>query len=735
MGRLDQREMGAVRWLLGQIMVLISLLGGYALDLGADLLITISMAAVTVALFFPRAVESVPRWFWRVSPALLLVAIISDFIFAGGDFLPPLFRMVVFLTLYRALQIRSPREDLQLLLLTLFLLIVTGVLSLEVTFGLQLILYAPLAMGLLFVVNLAHRENADPQPETGPIFAGFSWRRLASRIRTRFDRRTLLAGCLLFLATTAMSLLFFILLPRFDIGAALPFPRLRTNQSLAGFSDHIQYGDVVSILDDDAIAMRVDVEMDAPPALPYWRMVVLDAYYDGGFLASPRVQRDRRLMQHYRFEFDLPRGFPPPDTSVWTLYLEGGISSYLPTGETFRTLRFNNRIALQLHELTRVLQATEINANTLSLRYEGMRFDGLIPIAPEDQLLPAMQPLSVDSSKPDYLREVAYPQTLLAVPGGAENSRILEEALAAMQYQPGMPPDAFSERLVRHLRTGRGYSLQTRIPDGEGETLLRWVDSGLPGHCELYAGAFVLLARHAGYPTRLVTGFVGGDWNGFENYFMVRNRNAHAWCEILDPRRGWLRVDPTPGYGANGGSVQDALAGGRLQPDRTWNAYLDSLRILWFRRVIQFDSEDQAVMAETMKGVGLRSADWLRERYSAFKELLEKDWKALVESGEWSGLLKDAVLPAGIGLILVVVGFWLRSLRRSKGYEAIMRRRAGRLLDLRRVRGLGEGDPVHARLQLIRYGPMASWPEGVEKVLRRRAVLRDENTTGLPAPS
>ena len=41
----------------------------------------------------------------------------------------------------------------------------------------------------------------------------------------------------------------------------------------------MSYGDVVEILEDDAIAMRVDVSADSPPARPYWRMVVLDAYH------------------------------------------------------------------------------------------------------------------------------------------------------------------------------------------------------------------------------------------------------------------------------------------------------------------------------------------------------------------------------------------------------------------------------------------------------------------------
>ena len=81
------------------------------------------------------------------------------------------------------------------------------------------------------------------------------------------------------------------------------------------------------------------------------------------------------------------------------------------------------------------------------------------------------------------------------------------------------------------------------------------------GHCELFAGAFTLLARTAGHPTRVVGGFVGGTWN--EDYLIVRNSNAHAWCEIFDGAESWLRVDPTMSAGGAGGqSVLESLTAG-----------------------------------------------------------------------------------------------------------------------------------------------------------------------------
>lgn len=710
-GKLDSRELSGIRWLLGQLLVLVSIVGSYAVDLGSGHLVSTVALLVIVASLAPRWTRLIPAAAWKIAPVVLLLVILGDFILSGGDILPPLFRMILWLTLYRAIQPRRTREDLQLILLTLFLMLITGVLSLEITFGLQMLLYAPLAMGLLIVVNLSSsREDGGTGEEDELTYSHDGWPSLFRRMLERIDRRTFLAGMSLFILTTGMALVMFVLLPRFDIGAALPFPRLQTTQSLTGFTDRVEYGDVVSILNDDSIAMRVDVDLPSPPSQPYWRMVVLDAYYDGGFMVSPKVARERRILTHHRFDFDDLALQGKPGDGTWTLYLEGGISAYIPTGDAFNTLRFNNRIDLQIHDLTGVLKTNETNATTLTFRYEGLGFDGQIPSSVEDRQLIGMRPQARDTSQSDYLKDTGYPDTLMVYPEGEENIRILQDALEAIGPVEGLPAGDFARLATGYLREGREYSLRSSIPSGRAERLLRWLDSSEPGHCELYAGSFVLLSRYAGYPARLVTGFAGGDWNGFENYFMVRNRHAHAWCEIFDPEQGWLRVDPTSGLGARSLPVDLALAGGTLLLDRTWQAYLDSLRVLWFRRVVQFDGGDQQAMAESVKGVGATAVDWVKGKLLNWRTSLRRDWDALVNEGQWQHISKDVGYPAVAILSIAVLILLIQRNWRSHAREKAMRLRAGAVLG-RISHRLPDESPGRACLLGIRYGPVASWPE------------------------
>jgi hypothetical protein len=82
------------------------------------------------------------------------------------------------------------------------------------------------------------------------------------------------------------------------------------------------------------------------------------------------------------------------------------------------------------------------------------------------------------------------------------------------------------------------------------------------GFCEHYAASFATLMRLAGIPARVVVGYLGGEYNDLGRFFLVRQSDAHAWCEIWLPESGWTRVDPT-----------SAVAPGRVSLDL--NSFLE----------------------------------------------------------------------------------------------------------------------------------------------------------------
>ncbi|HYN75479.1 MAG TPA: DUF3488 and transglutaminase-like domain-containing protein [Candidatus Limnocylindria bacterium] len=66
------------------------------------------------------------------------------------------------------------------------------------------------------------------------------------------------------------------------------------------------------------------------------------------------------------------------------------------------------------------------------------------------------------------------------------------------------------------------------------------------GFCQQFAGAFAVMARHLGLPTRVVVGFVPGDFDTATQTWTVSWHDTHAWPEVFFEGVGWMRFEPTP---------------------------------------------------------------------------------------------------------------------------------------------------------------------------------------------
>jgi len=75
-----------------------------------------------------------------------------------------------------------------------------------------------------------------------------------------------------------------------------------------------------------------------------------------------------------------------------------------------------------------------------------------------------------------------------------------------------------------------------------------------------------VMARSAGIPARVVTGYTGGSYNPFTALWEVRQSDAHAWVEIYFGSAGWVPFDPTPGFDvpASQGDGQSPWLAGKI---------------------------------------------------------------------------------------------------------------------------------------------------------------------------
>ena len=125
------------------------------------------------------------------------------------------------------------------------------------------------------------------------------------------------------------------------------------------------------------------------------------------------------------------------------------------------------------------------------------------------------------------------------------------------------------------------------------------------GFCEHYASSFTTLMRAAGIPARVVIGYQGGTKNPFNDYFTVRQSDAHAWSEVWLKDRGWIRVDPTAAIAPN--RIERNLAAAlprnesmplHIRMDtgmiRQLRFYWDAIDNGWKQWVIGYDNKRQA---------------------------------------------------------------------------------------------------------------------------------------------
>jgi hypothetical protein len=304
---------------------------------------------------------------------------------------------------------------------------------------------------------------------------------------------------------------------------------------------------------------------------------------------------------------------------------------------------------------------------------------------------------------------------------GEANEAVLNRVVAEITGGAELSAEEFTRRAILWLQARHAYALSARLPAGPGkDDIVRWLDSNEPGFCEYFAASLTVLARAAGHPARVVAGFHGGVLNGFENYYMVRNSDAHAWAEVYDGKTAWVRADPTPG--AVNTPAEIAAQAAQREQDSSWSARVDSLRVLWYRRIVNFDSRAQVQMLDSVKTFTTDSGVALRARFDEFskrlKAWLQQPWDA-ARAGRLAGLIAGV---GALGWLLWSLGQWAwsrwRQWHRPQTFDPV-RQKAGRWLARMREQTRGQttddGEQiitaVREDLRRLRYGRRETWPE------------------------
>lgn len=361
-----------------------------------------------------------------------------------------------------------------------------------------------------------------------------------------------------------LAVLIFFIFPRVSLDMLARAGGGKVTQT--GVTNHLEPGRVSQVAKSDATAFRVRFPQGTLPARQelYWRCVVL-------------WECDGLVWRHKPWMAFSPMRMDAPGDVVQQVTLEPHGQQWLPSlDRALRPAQGSGRNALYADG------TLGVHEQVSSLR----RYDVVSRFSPLKEPLPLP------------LRNAA-----LQVPA-ATLPRL--EALAR-QWRAGSAEDAgVVKQALDYLRTqGFEYTLEPGEYRGAG-ALEEFVFERKTGFCEHFSAAFATLMRLAGVPSRVVLGYMGGEYSERGDYLIVRQADAHAWTEVWLEDTGWTRVDPTVTAAPSRGSLdlQSFLLGDDEALERARNSLLgrliqqarltwDHWNFVWLNSVVNFDREAQ----------------------------------------------------------------------------------------------------------------------------------------------
>ena len=209
-----------------------------------------------------------------------------------------------------------------------------------------------------------------------------------------------------------------------------------------------------------------------------------------------------------------------------------------------------------------------------------------------------------------YTEEIDYYR---ALPAGLDRLRNLARQIATPDDAPNSMPTDMARRIVHHLRESGefGYTLNMSVNDPSIDAVEDFLFNRKEGHCEYFASALGLMLRAVEIPTRLVSGFKGGDQNTSSGHFVVQGRHAHVWVEAMINGR-WRVLDATPA------SRSDSVRS--LAPKKNFFGSLASVfSDIWSHHIVGLSFSDQdSSLYSPLKEFGSTAWEELRSDVEAF---------------------------------------------------------------------------------------------------------------------
>lgn len=458
----------------------------------------------------------------------------------SGSFIPASIHLVLFLQLAKLYQEKTDKDYLYLIILSFLQILAASSLTIDMSFAATLFLFLVALVSTLMSFDMYRSERnstAQAQQIVLPLSGMSIWATIW----------IILLGVVVFL-----------IIPRVGTGY---FTRAAAQSLLvSGFTDTMQLGEIGQVKLSTAVVMHARQISGPPFAVLKWRGIALDRF-DG----------------HNWFKTDRKRLFlqASPDDQHWLR----------PVVQPRDAARYE--ILLEPLATSALFGPHQLRA--ISGRMQGLEYDS-------DDSVYLRFPTS-RRTQYQVLSEIPDRTRMLAA-GSQEDPASSDISRRYLQLPRGLDPritQLANEITVRGKSTIEKASLvETYLKRNYKYTLnLTWTPRTQPvstflfdaksGHCEYFASSMAILLRAAGIPTRLINGFLMGEYNPVGRDYIIRESDAHSWVEVYIPNLGWMEFDPTP-PDPNHHEINLAMQ---------ISQYVDAMELFWNSYVIVYDSGAQ----------------------------------------------------------------------------------------------------------------------------------------------
>jgi len=151
---------------------------------------------------------------------------------------------------------------------------------------------------------------------------------------------------------------------------------------------------------------------------------------------------------------------------------------------------------------------------------------------------------------------------------------------------------AIARRISQRLSQDYLYTLDLSGADPDRDGVEDFLFHMKRGHCEYFASALTVMCQALNVRARLAMGFRSDEIDRATRETIVRDRDAHAWCQVFTPSTDFVTVDPSPA------SARESASGSWwVRLSHFWSR----LQFLWSEHVIGYDALARQRLTERLR--------------------------------------------------------------------------------------------------------------------------------------